>query len=398
MAEPETPTPTPAAPTPAAPPPEAPTPEDARVEHATAFVEKALERAGAPKAEEAPKEAAPAAPAPAQAPVAAPARPTPHPATEKWRARRESLRETAERQTLERVQAALERMEQGQGAPPAAPALAAGEEDPEPQPDAYRDDWSYQQAWIGWNTRQANRQITKAWEEKFGPVAEYVKRAEETEQQFRERQQRQALIHEELSTRQRMMVEGEEDYLATPEGEGYYDRFLLRFGHQGAPEHGVPPIDGTVTRGLMRAGIPADTARQMNWLAVQAYGEMALKFNINPAVLVDAMLREELDSVLHFLGRAPGGNGNGAEPAPAPAAPAVHPEMRRIRAGAAAAAGGPAGSAGDGGGGRPATASVEGAIKTNSLDAIKQAVAERYKHLTPAQRAAALRQVAHGLR
>jgi hypothetical protein len=281
-----------------------------------------------------------------------------------------------------------ELMAGGGGAP--APATAAAPAAADPEPDFNEDP----RAWYLWKDRQRDAEMAKSLEERFGPLAAYVKRAEETEAQARERMQREAVTRQEMTVRQRMAVEGEDDYLATPDGAGYYERFLEQWGHQGDAQRGVPPIDGRFARGLMAGGVSPQRARTMNWLLVQGIAEMAFAENVNPAVVMDAIARQL-------------GAGGGSDPAQtsAPPAPVAHPaaragtrEIARLKAGAAAANGGAAGSLSDAGAGKPATASVEGAVKTGSLDAIKEAVKARYGTALSPQAAAALRRVAHEMR
>lgn len=354
--------------TPASEPAAAPSPDEQRLERSTERLERLT---GAEQPE--------AAPEPVAARPQAPPEPRgEHPLTKQWR---ERVRARAERDALRKIEQRLDSIVPAAAPQEAAPAAPATPEDPEPKSDDFRDDWSYQQAWIAWNGRQQEQRILAAMEKQIGPVAEQVKRAHETQAQYEERVAIEREVAAEHQRHRELAVYSEQEYTATPEGEGYYDRFIWHFGHPGAPEQGVPPIDGVFTQALVDAGFPVQEARRANWLNVQALNSIALGYNIPPAVLIDSFNRRMLSSAAEFLGVKPNGHAAAAETPPP--APRVHPaarkgqkEIQQLQEAAAAAAPA-AGSLRDGASGKPQAINFK-ALAGKGKEAVQQALEAKY--------------------
>lgn len=290
---------------------------DPQEQHAAQMLERAIERSepepSEPAARPEPVEQRPERQEP-QPPAPAPARPAPlyeHPASRGFMSRvQERAQSRAQRELAERVERAAAALSQQR------PAGPAPEEQPEPDFDLDPKAW-YQ------------TEMARQLDARLGPIAQRFQQQAETEQQMAERQyheQQRAQWSESMASE---MDQARELYAATPEGQLFDERFDWFVNELTVP-------------GLMATGVPPDQAQFMANAGMQAWTDFAIRRNINPAVFIDTIIRNQVGAMANFLVEAGYTPPNGSGPAPARQAQRQSAEiasLREIGAGAGSVAG-----------------------------------------------------------
>lgn len=308
---------------------------DPESEHASAFLERAAERAGLGQgAQEESGEKAVATQAEAT-PSWTPHVPDPKAAHEDFRRRREQQREAEARQrVLSEVAERLDRIEAGLGREEAPAAVD------DPEPDMHE---NYGE-WVAWRERQLEARLLEKINGQLAPVTQFFQGQQEIQRQQAEQRRREAAARGWMDENASIARESHAAYLQRPEGQGFGERLSWYFGHPGRAadpargEAGVEPYDGVITRGLVRGGVDIQSARLMAIANYRAMHEFAVARGLDPAVLVDSVIRTELESVAAYRS-----GGQAAQPAagsPAAGSPAgAAKRMRQTAESAAAVAG-----------------------------------------------------------
>lgn len=315
-------------------------------------------------------------------------------ANESWRERQDRRRQeaklAAQEELLGRLAQQLESLPAGQ-----APAVEDADDDPEPD---MAEDFG---AWHAWSRRQAVKELRGELDGKLQPILGFF------EHQRQEAERRAQEGHQEAQRRAWMREMGElgreatRMYVETPEGQGFGERLALWFGAPGRPgnpatgEAAVPPLDGAVATGLMRVGYPPEKARELARANVHALQDLAIRNNLNPAALIDSVVRAEMEHALYYAQTQ--GFAAPAEQQPAPAAPqtAAGREIANLRQTASArGVTGSAVAAASAG----ADESIAGILRAGSLDQAKIREIAKKKGWTFQQAAQILRQEAAKLR
>lgn len=311
----------------------APAAEVTEVDHASAFLERAASRAGvslepeATAASEAVETPAPAVPA--QEPER---RPDTSRAHEEFRSRQQRRLEEAERRGQSRLLEQLAERLEAQAAAPAEPAINRRG----PEPDMVE---NYQD-WVVWDRQRQRDEYEEMLDARLKPIlSTYEQQQAWAHQQAFEQQeqQRRDAWHQFQGAIGR---EATEIYVSTPEGQGFGERLAWRFGHPGDPSRGLEPIDGSMTRGLVAAGIPTEKARALTRANVHALQQFALDNNLNPAAFIDTIVQSEIADYAAAIGapRAPVGGAPARATAETPAARQVR-QMRQTAVSAGSIAG-----------------------------------------------------------
>lgn len=280
--------------------------DDAELSHAVEALEATASRAGLDVGAEpdrpAEAVAAPTAPTPvAELPLTSTPEPPaesridPHAEFNSRRAQREErLRMQAQQDLLDRLARQLETSTQA-AAQQAAPAAA---EDDDPEPDMVNEF----PAWQDWKGRQVEKRILSQFQEKLGPVTSFFEQqqreAEARAEAARDAQQRQAWMREQAQHAR----EASEVYAQHPDAQGFPERLMWFAGAPADPASNQPAIDGTEAIGLMRAGLPPDLARGLARAHLQGLQVVALNNNLNPAQVVDAVIRTYVEQAGLFYG------------------------------------------------------------------------------------------------
>lgn len=311
-----------------------PAPETTETEHASAFLERAAERAGVSLADQQAETAegveTPNLPPQDTEPQRQPDRSRAHEEFQNRQRRREA---EAERRAERRL---LERLAERFSADPAPPAPAAQAAQDDPEPDMVED----YQGWVAWDRRRQRKEYEEMLDARLKPILS----AHEQQQAWAQEQQR---VHSEQARRNAWYQEqaalgreATEIYVSTPEGQGFGERLAWRFGHPGDPARGLEPLDGSMTRGLVAAGIPLDKARSLTRANVHALQRFALDNQLNPAAFIDAIIRSEIADYAAAVGAQPVAQ---AQPTPRRETAAAR-QVRQLRQ-TAASAGSVAGTA-----------------------------------------------------
>jgi hypothetical protein len=347
------------------------------VEHALGFAERMAEKAGlaidpegAPEGDATPVAAVPAGPRPV---------PTEEGEFEKHRnyaheKLKEKRKREAEDQWYESLKRKLEDADRRAAQPPPQPAadpVAAAWENLGPEPDMNED----YAGWVRWDREARKLETQQMLRDQLGPIREQFERGRQAEEQERQRYQQAEAQRQVFQQYHGEMQEAARIYAQTPLGQGLGERLTWHFGHPGDPSQNLPPLDGAMTVGMVRAGFPVEVARELTLQNARGIQILALKHGLNPAAVMDIVTRSYIDSAGLFYDPAQGAapvqqaqQPRQANPAVARAQAALHEEKQ-----ATAGARGVTGSAAEAGpeSGETSLASIlrGGKIDQNALRA-----------------------------
>lgn len=331
---------------------------DPRAEHAAHRLEQVTQKLGIQDSEPEPQETTQPS---MELPLSASEESKPHPAHQQWQERRsrqiERIREQERERLYEELAGSLRALEGRLNANEGA----AGAKLEEVPPPVFADD---PDKWLEYMFDQRLAGLTKAIDEKLGPVVDYVRHSTETQQQYQER------VHREQQEAQRVeaitveLRESQRMYESTPEGQGFRQRLAAWAGHPGDPARGIPPDIGAMARSIVVASDGAINQQEAAWMALQnrrALTEIALSRGLNPSRFLDGIMRSELQ----------------AEAPKNPKAAAAQREIREMTA--TAKASGVAGSVSQSGKRNPGSPMAQAAKSSRtSPDALMEVIKDQY--------------------